>query len=95
MSGERGQPWRVPFVMESHVVLRYLILNIAVCAVHIPGVDNGVADAHSRLQWDRLRLLAPEAEYFRGSMPPLFMGFCNVLVRWSVAGLVQMVQDGE
>lgn len=44
------------------LVLRCLELNCFICAVHLPGVDNTVADALSRLQWDRFRMLAPEAE---------------------------------
>lgn len=45
-----------------HLVLQCLCLNCYVCAVHVPGVKNNVADALSRLQWDKFRLLAPEAK---------------------------------
>ena len=46
----------------QHLVLRCLQLNIFVHAVHLPGVENVIADALSRFQWDRFRELAPEAE---------------------------------
>lgn len=45
-----------------HLVLTCLRINCFVSAVHVPGVDNSVADALSRFQWDRFRQLAPEAE---------------------------------
>ena len=45
-----------------HLVLRCLQLNIFVYAVNLPGVENVVADAPSRFQWDRFRELVPEAE---------------------------------
>lgn len=38
-----------------HQVLLCLQLNIVVFAVHILGVENEVADALSRLQWNRFR----------------------------------------
>ena len=44
------------------LVLKFLELNMFICAVHIPGVENEVADALSRLQWDRFWQLGPEAE---------------------------------
>ncbi|XP_040211442.1 uncharacterized protein LOC120942272 [Rana temporaria] len=44
-----------------HLVLRCLQLNVFVYAVHLPGVENVVADALSRFQWDRFRELVPEA----------------------------------
>ncbi|KAM4053257.1 uncharacterized protein ACNLHF_005994 [Anomaloglossus baeobatrachus] len=45
-----------------HLVLKCLELNLWVCAIHVPGVLNSVADALSRFQWDRFRMLAPDAE---------------------------------
>lgn len=58
-----------------HLVLRCLLLNIVVvCAVHIPGIENCVADALSRLQWDRFSQLAPGSRADRGSVPQLSMG---------------------
>lgn len=44
-----------------HLVLLCLCLNCYVRAVHVPGVTNNVADALSRLQWARFRMLAPGA----------------------------------
>lgn len=52
-----------------HLVLRCLLLNIVVCAVHILGVENCMADAFSRLQWDRFRQLAPEEEQIEVQCP--------------------------
>ena len=45
-----------------HLVLRCLHLNVFMYAVHLPGVENTLADALSRFQWDRFRELAPAAE---------------------------------
>lgn len=46
----------------QHLVLRCLQLNVFIHAVHLPGVENVIADALSRFQWERFRELAPEAE---------------------------------
>lgn len=43
-------------------ILQCLKLNIIFTARHIPGKDNNIADALSRLQMQRFRELAPEAE---------------------------------
>lgn len=42
-----------------HLVLRCLQLNIFLYVVHLPGVDNTLADALSPFQWDKVRELAP------------------------------------
>lgn len=44
------------------LVLRCLSLNCFVKAVHVPEVENSIADALSRFQWDRFRKLVPAAE---------------------------------
>lgn len=44
------------------LVLRCLVLNVHFSAVHLPGVTNCIADSLSRFQWDRFRVLAPEAD---------------------------------
>lgn len=46
-------------------LLRHLVclqLNVFLYAVHIPGIDNTLADSLSQFQWDRFRELAPAAE---------------------------------
>lgn len=45
-----------------HLVLRCLEINVFVYAVHLPGVENVIADALSCFQWDRFQKLVPEAE---------------------------------
>lgn len=53
----------VPVVrLLRHLVLRCLQVNAFIYAVHLPGIDNTLADALSRFQWGRFRKLAPEAE---------------------------------
>ena len=47
-----------------------LRLNIHFKARHVPGVDNGIADALSRFQMDRFRRLAPEADLVMTPLPP-------------------------
>ena len=44
------------------LVIRCLELNIHFKAKHIPGVDNGIADALSRFQMSRFQQLASEAD---------------------------------
>ncbi|KAM3922975.1 uncharacterized protein RB166_012055 [Leptodactylus fuscus] len=46
----------------QQLVLRCMSLNAWVVAKHVPGIHNGIADALSRLQWERFRVLAPEAQ---------------------------------
>ena len=46
----------------QHLVLRCLQRNVFIHAVHIPGVENVIADALSRFQWDRFRELVPGSE---------------------------------
>ncbi|KAM4748862.1 uncharacterized protein WCC33_006262 [Rhinophrynus dorsalis] len=43
------------------LVLRCLQLNISFRAKHVPGLENDIADALSRFQFDRFRVLAPGA----------------------------------
>ncbi|XP_040273667.1 uncharacterized protein LOC120989530 [Bufo bufo] len=44
-----------------HLVLRGLRLNACFVSVHVPGVNNSLADSLSRFQWDRFRSLPPGA----------------------------------
>ncbi|XP_069592246.1 uncharacterized protein [Ranitomeya imitator] len=48
--------------LVRELVLRCLELNSWISAVHVPGVQNNIADALSRFQWDRFRELAPDSE---------------------------------
>lgn len=45
-----------------HLVLRCLQFNISFTARHVPGVDNRVADALSRFEFERFRALCPDAD---------------------------------
>ena len=45
-----------------HLTLLTLHHNIYICAVHIPGKHNDIADAISRFQYQRFRNLAPDAD---------------------------------
>lgn len=45
----------------KHLVLRCLQLNIFIYAVHLPGVENVIAEARSRFQWDKFWELVPAA----------------------------------
>ena len=64
-----------PRVMD---LVRFLVLismkhNFLVRARHVPGVDNGIADALSRFQVKRFRDLAPNADRTPCFIPPSFM----------------------
>jgi len=57
---------RDPNIMH---LLRSLLLfaarhNFSFAAVHVPGVENGIADALSRFNWQAFRKLAPTANKF-------------------------------
>ncbi|XP_043910247.1 uncharacterized protein LOC122787541 [Protopterus annectens] len=47
--------------MMRYFTFKCLTFNVTVKAQHIPGIDNSLADALSRLQWPRFRSLAPRA----------------------------------
>ena len=49
-------------VLMRELVLLSLKFNIQLKAVHVKGCMNRLADAISRLQWDRFKLLAPWAD---------------------------------
>ena len=55
---------KVPSIMKLMRRLTYhcAICNFVVMAKHIPGCTNDIADALSRFQMDRFRLLAPLAD---------------------------------
>lgn len=46
-----------------------LCLNVLFLAHHVPGINNGVADALSRQQMAKFRMLAPEADPLLARMP--------------------------
>ena len=54
------------------LVLKLLHLNINVRSSHIMGTSNEISDAISRLQWDRFRLLAPQAQAHPYTIPQDF-----------------------
>ena len=58
------QTSRCPKIMAlvRKLVVRCLELNIHFKARHVPGLDNGIADALSRFQMTRFRQLAPGAD---------------------------------
>lgn len=58
----------------QHLVLRRLQLNAFIHAVNLPGVENVIADALSRFQWDRFCELAAEAERHRVPCPEWLWG---------------------
>ena len=60
-----------PLIMH---LLRNLLMSaayfgFAFCAQHVPGVENKVADALSRFQWQRFRLHAPLANMYPVEIP--------------------------
>lgn len=56
-------------VLVRALTLKCLQLNLTVRAEHIAGINNGIADSLSRLQFARFRELAPEAEQNPADMP--------------------------
>lgn len=54
------------------LVLQALLFNIQFKAEHVPGKANVIADALSRKQWTRFRLLAPDAAQEPSPIPDLF-----------------------
>ena len=66
---------RVPVLMH---LLRELLLSAArwgftFSSVHVPGVQNSVADAISRFRWQEFRCLAPEAQPTPCPVPQLLL----------------------
>lgn len=53
-----------------YLVFRCLQFNVSFTARHVPGVENGVADALSRFDFDRFRALAPESSLTGLPCPP-------------------------
>lgn len=54
------------------LVLLLMQFNITFKAKHIPGIDNSVADAISRKQWEKFRQLAPLAKKDSEPIPATF-----------------------
>ena len=66
---------KVPVLMH---LLRNLLLCAARCgftftAIHVPGIDNKVADAISRFRWQEFQRLAPEAHSTPCPIPQLLL----------------------
>jgi hypothetical protein len=57
--------------LVRRLVLACLPMNILLHVLHVPGVDNGPADALSRLQVDKFRTLCPSADGATVAIPPL------------------------
>ena len=66
---------KVPRIMElvRKLVLLSMQHNFLVRARHVPGVSNNIADALSRLQMQRFRALAPDADQSPCIIPPSLM----------------------
>ncbi|XP_061470916.1 uncharacterized protein LOC133379514 isoform X1 [Rhineura floridana] len=64
-------------------VLHCLQFNILFLARHVPGIDNGIADALSRNQMERFRQLAPWSRAQPDVVPPTL---------WEIGGLSQRRQ---
>ena len=56
-----------------HLTLLNLQHGIYICAVHIPGKHNDIADAISRFQYQRFRQLAPEADISPYRIPEIVL----------------------
>lgn len=55
------------------LVILTMLNNMQVMASHIEGSANGIADSISRQEWDRFRMLAPNAELKQRDIPKDFM----------------------
>ncbi len=66
------QTSRCPHIMSlvRCLVLQCLSYNILFKAIHVPGVENSIADSLSRFQMQRFRAAAPEADK-EGTIPPI------------------------
>ena len=56
-----------------HLTLLTLKYNIYIRAKHIPGKYNEIADSLSRFQFQRFRLLAPQADAIPQKIPVLLL----------------------
>ena len=52
------------------LVLLSMQHNFVVRARHVPGVSNAIADALSRIQMQRFRVLVPDADQNSCTIPP-------------------------
>ena len=64
---------KIPKMMDllHHLTLLTLHNNIYICAVHIPGKYNDIADAISRFQYQKFRNVAPEADTKPSPIPAI------------------------
>lgn len=60
-------------------VLNMMLNNIQIKAVHVSGLNNGIADSISRKQWDRFRRLAPDADQQATLVPDSFRNLLSGL----------------
>jgi hypothetical protein len=61
----------ITMCLVRRLVLVCLCMNILLHVLHVPGVQNGPADALSRLQVDKFRALCPTANRAPAAIPPL------------------------
>ena len=66
---------KIPRIMDlvRRLVLLSMQHNFVVRARHVPGVSNAIADALSRFQMQRFRVLAPDADQNPCTIPPSLM----------------------
>ena len=68
---KRRSPDSTIMLLIRRLTLLSLQYQFHLVALHIPGSTNEIADALSRRQWSRFRLLAPWADVNSCSIPPL------------------------
>ena len=68
VNGQRAKDKRLLKLLQRFM-LGCLMFNIVFRARHVPGVNNNIADALSRSQWQRFRGLVPGADLEKTEVP--------------------------